>query len=174
MLKWNDGTTEEIEGTYVTEGTHPAGSMWAMNPLPQAPTDDFPPPCKAGTSPPVRAPMAVGKYGTNPGPCAGNWPTTVTILDTVRVPATLPPGEWTLSWRWECVPHDSNLRVLLPAYVRAASYITRSLARVPPPAYCYIGLDAGLTPTIPPDTHSCELTAQVWNACSDVTILPAA
>jgi len=120
VLKWNDGSTEEIKGTYVSEGTTPEGSMWAMNPLPQSPTPDFPPPCKAGTSPPVRAPMAVGEYGTNPGPCAGNWPTTVTILDTVRVPADVPPGEYVLSWRWDC-----------------------------------------------------ELTAQVWNACSDVTIGPA-
>ena len=45
--------------------------------------------------------MAVGQYGTNPGPCAGNWPTTVTILDTVRVPATVPPGEYVLGWRWD-------------------------------------------------------------------------
>lgn len=117
VLRWNDGTTEEINGTYVTEGTIPAGSMWAMNPLPQSPTADFPPPCKAGTKPPVRAPMAVGKYGTNPGPCAGNWPTTVTIMDTVRVPAYLKPGDYVLSWRWDC-----------------------------------------------------ELTAQVWNACSDIRV----
>ena len=64
--------------------------------------------------------MAVGQYGTNPGPCAGNWPTTVTILDKVRVPADIEPGEYVLSWRWDC-----------------------------------------------------ELTAQVWNACSDVTIVKA-
>ena len=69
---------------------------------------------------PVRAPMAVGEYGHNPGPCAGNWPTTVTILDKVRVPADIEPGEYVLSWRWDC-----------------------------------------------------ELTAQVWNACSDVTIVKA-
>ena len=64
--------------------------------------------------------MAVGEYGHNPGPCAGNWPTTVTILDKVRVPADIEPGEYVLSWRWDC-----------------------------------------------------ELTAQVWNACSDVTIVKA-
>lgn len=72
-LRWNDGKTENISGTYLTENTHPKGSMWAMNPLPQGPTSDFHPPCKAGTKPSLRAPMAVGKYGTNPGPCAGNW-----------------------------------------------------------------------------------------------------
>ena len=120
VLRWNDGSTEEIEGTYVTEGTSPRGSMWAMNPLPVEPTAEFPPPCKSGTQPPVRAPKAVGKYSYNPGPCAGNWPTSVSILDTVRVPADLPPGEYVLGWRWDC-----------------------------------------------------ELTAQVWSACADITIAPA-
>eukprot|EP00908_Phaeocystis_cordata_P021338 Transcript_3687.p1 GENE.Transcript_3687~~Transcript_3687.p1 ORF type:complete len:213 (-),score=73.08 Transcript_3687:287-925(-) len=120
VLRWSDGHEEQIEGTYVTEGVLPKGSVWAMNPLPESPTADFPPPCKAGTHPPVRAPMAVGQYGTNPGPCAGNWPTTVNIMDTVRVPADLAPGEYVLGWRWDC-----------------------------------------------------ELTAQVWSACADITIAPA-
>ena len=118
-LRWDDGSEERINGTFVTEGTFPPGSMWAMNPLPGSPTADFPPPCKAGTEPPVRAPTARGKYGENPGPCAGNWPTTVTIVDRVLVPADIAPGEYVLGWRWDC-----------------------------------------------------ELTAQVWSACSDITILP--
>ena len=33
MLRWNDGSTEQIQGTYITQGTYPEGSMWAMNPL---------------------------------------------------------------------------------------------------------------------------------------------
>jgi hypothetical protein len=121
VLRWNDGTTEVINGTYVTEGTFPPGSMqvvarfvvnnnnttaagagwlslvvttpfplplhfppplhsppsvrrWAMNPLPQGPDESFLPPCKNGSlTPPVRAPAAVGRYGTNPGYCAGSW-----------------------------------------------------------------------------------------------------
>ena len=130
-LKWDDGSTEEIAAMDVFDipgqpTVKPPGSMWRMNPLPVNPTEfhdpryDFAPPCKAGAQPPVRAPMAVGEYGHNPGPCAGNWPTTVTILDKVRVPADIEPGEYVLSWRWDC-----------------------------------------------------ELTAQVWNACSDVTIVKA-
>ena len=91
ILKWNDDSTEEISGTYVTEGTSPAGSMWAMNPLPQGPTEDFPAPCKAGSKERVPAPMANGQYGHNPGPCAGNWPTTVVIMDMVPCPR-LPSG----------------------------------------------------------------------------------
>jgi hypothetical protein len=42
----------------------------------ESPTKDFPPPCKSGTQPPVPAPAVLGKYGHNPGRCAGNWPTT--------------------------------------------------------------------------------------------------
>ena len=118
-LKWNDGRTEEIEPVYVTEGVLPTGSMWALNPLPQS-AADFPPRCQAGAEPPVRAPMARGEYGYNPGPCAGNWPTTVIIMDHVRVPRGIEPGEYVLGWRWDC-----------------------------------------------------ELTAQVWNACSDITIVAA-
>ena len=91
--------------------------MWAMNPLPVGP-DNFAPPCRAGAAPAVRAPMANGQYGSNPGPCAGNWPTTVTIWDELEVPNDIAAGEYVLGWRWDC-----------------------------------------------------ELTAQVWNACSDITVV---
>jgi len=101
-LRWNDGSTEEINGTYVTEGTSPAGSMWAMNPLPEGPSKDFPAPCKEGSGTAVAAPTANGGHSHNPGPCAGNWPTTVNVMDQVRVPAHLPAGEYVLGWRWDC------------------------------------------------------------------------
>ena len=120
FLKWNDDHTEEIDGTYVTTGTWPKGLMWAVNPLPETPTELFKPPCKSGAKPPIRALMAVGLYGTNPGPCAGNWPTTVNIMDHLRVPTNIAPGEYVLSFRWDC-----------------------------------------------------ELTAQVWNGCSDIIITTA-
>lgn len=94
FLKWNDDHTEEIDGTYVTTGTWPKGSMWAVNPLPETPTELFKSPCKSGAKPPIRALMAVGLYGTIPGPCAGNWPTTVNIVDHVRVPTNIAPGEY--------------------------------------------------------------------------------
>ena len=55
----------------------------------------------SGTKPAVRAPTARGKYDTNPGRCSGNWPTTVNMVDTVRIPADTAPGEYVLSWRWE-------------------------------------------------------------------------
>eukprot|EP00746_Dinoflagellata_sp_MGD_P030095 gnl/MRDRNA2_/MRDRNA2_17129_c0_seq1.p1 gnl/MRDRNA2_/MRDRNA2_17129_c0~~gnl/MRDRNA2_/MRDRNA2_17129_c0_seq1.p1 ORF type:complete len:399 (+),score=55.23 gnl/MRDRNA2_/MRDRNA2_17129_c0_seq1:54-1199(+) len=116
-LRWKDGSEENITGTYVSGDSVPDGSMWARNPLPVTPTPEFPAPCKSGASPPVRAPKAEGEYGTDPGHCAGAWPTSVIIMDKVRVPADLPLGEYVLGWRWDC-----------------------------------------------------ELTAQVWAACADITI----
>ena len=34
-FEWGDGTVVFFEGTYVSEGTIPAGSTWAMNPVPR-------------------------------------------------------------------------------------------------------------------------------------------
>lgn len=34
-LKWNDGTSAPFKGVYVTVGTSPPGSAWAMNPIPR-------------------------------------------------------------------------------------------------------------------------------------------
>eukprot|EP01047_Picozoa_sp_COSAG01_P082303 COSAG01_NODE_16750_length_1208_cov_1.572588_1_plen_120_part_10 len=31
-LRWANGTELNISGTYISEGTHPPNSMWAMNP----------------------------------------------------------------------------------------------------------------------------------------------
>ena len=73
--------------------------MWAMNPLPPAPDETFPSPCKTHREP-TDAPMAVGQFGQNQDGCSGNWPTTVIIMDKVRVPADTPPGEYVLGWRW--------------------------------------------------------------------------
>lgn len=94
-LKWKNGTLSPIAGTYVSNGTTPAGSMWAMNPLPQHPTQLFPEPCASTGQVP-------SPNGFNPGPCSGNWPTGVHVVDTLRVPAGLAPGDYVLQWRWDC------------------------------------------------------------------------
>lgn len=52
-LRWANGTELLINGTYVDVGTHPAGSMWAMNPLPYSNANSgpaFPPPCHEKTA----------------------------------------------------------------------------------------------------------------------------
>lgn len=39
-LLFNNGTRFPIDGTFVTDGTHPPGSEWAMNPIPRIDFDD--------------------------------------------------------------------------------------------------------------------------------------
>ena len=60
--------------------------MWAMNPLPAA-AGDYPAPCPGKT--PVRGPAAYQEWGSNPNECSGNWPTTVYIEDTIKIPTDI-------------------------------------------------------------------------------------
>lgn len=102
-----------------TKGTHPEGSMWTRNPIPACrgpgggsvsgshkkcgsgpwgnetgPGVQFPPPFPYG--------YGYGNHDPSmPGGDAGGifmW----SLVDKLRVPATLEPGEYVLSWRWDC------------------------------------------------------------------------
>ena len=42
------------------------------------------------------------KAGLDVVPCAGNRPTTVAIVERVLILKDLAPGEYVLSWRWDC------------------------------------------------------------------------
>ena len=91
-----------FNGTYVSEGTVPAGSTWAMNPLPRIDSTKypdegeqtgFPAPCYEPNPP------AKGGYG---GLCSGWYgPDNLEIVDKVRVPAKL-SGRFVVQWRWDC------------------------------------------------------------------------
>ena len=122
-LRWNDGTELHFNGTYVATGTHPPGSMWARNPIPRIddeargsgePASDtgcrppavgracraFDPVCAEGM-PPWHRIEPKARAGDVEGRCSGDW-TGGVIVDRVRVPAGLPPGEYVLGWRWDC------------------------------------------------------------------------
>eukprot|EP00037_Helgoeca_nana_P029635 m.356205 g.356205 ORF g.356205 m.356205 type:complete len:377 (-) comp28018_c3_seq1:2541-3671(-) len=124
-LQWNNGTRYPINGTFVDVGTHPAGSTWAMNPIPRIDFDatssgqapgfvncsmvkgnpvgsgcrQFNPPC----------PWDNGWYAQPPahtsvdveGACSGDW-TGGRIIDTVIIPADIHPSDYVLGWRWDC------------------------------------------------------------------------
>ena len=105
-LRWNGKNGRQLwfNGTYVSEGTVPEGSTWAMNPLPRSDSarypgamDAFPAPC----------------YDPNPpggcswgGMCSGCYgPDNLEIVDAVRIPAHLTAGKYVVQWRWgECSP----------------------------------------------------------------------
>jgi len=97
------GHEENITGTYVSEGTLPKGSMWAMNPIPDFGSDkgalSFEPRCKEIPG--------CGSAMETKCRCSGEWgPYDLEIVDWVQIPADLPAGEYVLGWRWDC--EESN------------------------------------------------------------------
>lgn len=105
-LRWGgeQGKRLWFDGTYVSEGTVPQNSTWAMNPIPRIDStkypktpghhqDGFPAPCWDPNAP------EEGGYG---GLCSGWYgPDNLEIVDTVRVPS-LPSGDYVVQFRWDC------------------------------------------------------------------------
>jgi len=102
----------EIPAVRVSKGVLPEGSTWTRNPIPAC--NDLPRmgghnhACKG----PMFKPPMEGLFGFGPGACAsGVAPCTVEemaarampygIVDKVKVPANLPPGDYILSFRWD-------------------------------------------------------------------------
>ena len=80
---WADGTDFWFNGTYVTEGTIPAGSKWAMNPIPRNDTrqtgQSFPPRCK-------EIPNCGSTEVNSKCRCSGMWgPYDLLIVDILQV-----------------------------------------------------------------------------------------
>ena len=122
-LVWADPAKHPVtfNGTFVSEGTVPAGSTWALNPIPArclsgdchegkkcaplpagqsgTPCDDTPEPAFA---PPCDETNAPGLCSGNQGPRQTADGTTVAVVDTLRVPAGIAPGKYVLGWRWDC------------------------------------------------------------------------
>jgi hypothetical protein len=94
-LEFVDGAYEDVNATFVSEGTKPRGSMWAMNPLPYSNKDsppEFEPPCEE----------TVDRLKSDTGRCSGRDPYNTTISDQLEVPAGLRPGSYVLGIRWDC------------------------------------------------------------------------
>eukprot|EP00419_Tripos_fusus_P016207 CAMPEP_0172728580 /NCGR_PEP_ID=MMETSP1074-20121228/92322_1 /TAXON_ID=2916 /ORGANISM="Ceratium fusus, Strain PA161109" /LENGTH=380 /DNA_ID=CAMNT_0013555843 /DNA_START=40 /DNA_END=1182 /DNA_ORIENTATION=+ len=124
-----NGTVVPIKGTFVTEGTYPAGSMWSMLPVP---ADWLGPRCLPGTKDTKDTPNACEDWEHHnvDGPCkpcpetpgsdcsrCDNGPSPAfpapypgfvgcdhhhAIKDMVKVPSNLKPGRYVLNWRWDC------------------------------------------------------------------------
>ena len=138
-LVWNNGTRLPIEGTFVDQGTVPAGSTWAMNPIPRIDFDSissgqpknfsgcdmvnglptgkacrqFEPPCPWDNGWYAQPP-----YKTNvdvEGACSGDW-TSGVISDFVLIPKDLPAGDCAPSWELKS-PTSRSAPALLAAHV---------------------------------------------------------
>lgn len=100
VLKFRD-REEEITGTFITEGTTPAGSTWAMNPIPmcgQETTHTSDPSGNVHT-----CPSGVPANWTNfPYPAPGTSDImSFTIGDSLRIPPHIGAGEYLFQWRWD-------------------------------------------------------------------------
>jgi len=116
-LQFGDGMDRtnrtEIPAVRVSKGVLPKGSMWTRNPIPAC--NDIP--YMGGHNTACEAPMfeppVPGIYGFGPGACAsGVAPCSLDemasramsfgIVDLVKVPDNIPPGDYILSFRWDC------------------------------------------------------------------------
>ena len=94
-----------FDGDYVSTGTLPAGSTWAKNPLPRNDVGNTGP----GFAPKCDEVEGCDVYSKDKQDCrcSGMWgPYNVEVVDRVRIPASLPPGDYVLGWRWDC--EESN------------------------------------------------------------------
>ena len=100
-LMLGNGTMMQLNSTFVSKGTLPAGSTWQMNPIPGYVIETkgggweyckqpgkgcrwFDPPCD---DPYSEHPQNLGQ-----GLCSGEWLTNVTTYDYLRIPEHLTPG----------------------------------------------------------------------------------
>ena len=116
----NNGTRYPLKGIFVNEGTWPRNSTWARNPVPRqgefsngakrpnatstAGWTEFPPPCPWDCSGQPGCPNpGTGTPGIqqNYAGCSGDW-RGGQVVDTVMIPADIEPGQWVVSWRWDC------------------------------------------------------------------------
>ena len=125
------GAWVAVAGEFVTEGTHPPGSMWAKLPVPSTALG---PRCIAGPNDTNTTPFGCeewekelvdgpckpcpGTAGSDCSRCDNPWdgtpsfappcdgckgsPHDKAVRDVVKVPATLEPGKYVLGWRWDC------------------------------------------------------------------------
>lgn len=78
-VRFLDGRTLEIPAVRTAKGTTPAGSQWTRNPVPT--NGEFPKP-----------------FPTN----FSGWGWDFSLMDRVMIPASLPLGQYVVSWRWDC------------------------------------------------------------------------
>jgi hypothetical protein len=126
-LNTPDGS-EYINGTYVSEGTEPAGSTWAMNPLPYSNAQaapEFEPLCTE----------TVDRKKSDTGRCSGRDPYNTLIVDALRVPA-LSPGPYVLQLRWDC---EKSAQIWVSGRMRcvlhACTQLPPALPGSPPPPH---------------------------------------
>jgi len=104
IIRWTNGTENVIPAKTFTT---PTGSSWRSVPIPNTGYPwrwpEFPPPC----------PGCESGYGSQP----------FNIVDRVMLPSSLAEGEYTLSWRWDCVQNPQVWTNCADLHVAASATI---------------------------------------------------
>merc|ERR1712232_30549 len=119
IIQWgaNKWTRITIPATYIKEGTHPVGSHWARLPIPACAGAHGGYVTSYGSGPRILCetypwtPDSCTKYNLQypaPFPGACGWGNDMygnnlpfNIVDRLQIPASLPAGEYVLSFRWD-------------------------------------------------------------------------
>jgi len=127
-LRMKNGNEAVVNATFLSEGTHPFGSTWKMNPVPECcpnQTDTAAGSCESqgytcgsyqhtGVGPKCGSHQCGSDSGMGKSVPAFPWPTNdptapptgvepkFAIVDKLRIPAHLEKGHWILGWRWDC------------------------------------------------------------------------
>lgn len=127
-LQWPNGSRTPINGVFVSQGTYPARSTWALNPIPPrclggcdsgnccnstnvcTPCGNsaghiVKPDCTSCDNTPEPSFEPPCDEAGKPGLCSGNQPSkwgSVAVVDVLVVPSDLPAGEYVLGWRLDC------------------------------------------------------------------------
>jgi len=140
-----NGTVLPIKGTFVKDGTYPAGSMWSMIPIPPA---GLGPRCLPGTNDTNSTPYACQPWEDRNingpcEPCPGTAGSDCSRCDNSPTPAFEPPCHGC-----QGNVHDRGIRdlVKIPDNLAPGKYV--------------LGW-----------RYDCEATAQVWSNCADVTLV---
>jgi hypothetical protein len=147
-IYFKNGTMVPVKGTFVTEGVWPVGSMWAMIPIP---SDCLGPRCIPGPN----------DTDSTPNKCL---PGEDDLVDGPCVPCPGTPGS-------DCSRCDNYCHSKKPAFEphcpgcqgNRHDMAIRDVVKVPanlPPGKYVLGFRL-----------DCEATAQVWNSCSDITLV---
>ena len=108
-LEFRNGSRLEINGLYLTTGTFPPNSMWALNPLPEPGKGSFSPPCEGRDNRTV-ATDPIWSWGNmsrgglpaweaSSALCEGTFPFGVNVIHELEVP-DLPAGDYVLGFRY--------------------------------------------------------------------------
>lgn len=113
-IQWgrDPASRKVIDASRISTGTYPEGSTWAKNPVPACVGlgggyDATEPLCEEDGGhtqfdPPLPGVLGFGQHIDEDAPGGFARDFEWSLVDKLRVPEGLPPGQYALSWRWDC------------------------------------------------------------------------